>query len=69
MRCTIFTRLIGNGRKPAAKFVDQLIIKDICVRSLVNHAQFVGNQLGGSRSVKHPLKDLRGVGALCFVLG
>ena len=56
-------------KKSATKLVDQLINEGNCASSLIECVQFIEDQLRESKTGKHPLKDIKGVGAHCFVLG
>ena len=58
-----------KGKKSAAALVDRLIDEGNCASSLMDCAGFIEDQLHKSKTGKHPLKDIKGVGAHCFVLG
>ena len=58
-----------KGRKSAMELVDQLINEDNCASSLKKCVQFIEDRLRESKTGKHPLKDIKGVGAHSFVLG
>ena len=58
-----------KGKKSAAALVDRLIDEGNCASSLMDCAGFIEDQLHESKTGKHPLKDIKGVGAHRFVLG
>ena len=58
-----------KGKKSAAALVDRLIDADNGASSLINCVGFIRNQLRESKTGKHPLKDIKGVGVHSFVLG